>query len=254
MNSQTEQFCCRSIALIAWRSEFDSNKMFIKVAFSNRCGRICRFRFGTSVLKCRMCSVHLHQDCKIQFAMPCVPKSHGTPTMKNGKLGYISDYVPFESPMLPPLLVHCVNEVCFQFEQQNEAIKLTFLTMNCVWKQVETRGLSEEGIYRVPGSDKEIKALKERFLRGKSLPNLSNYDIHVICGCIKDFLRSLREPLIPTSMWKNFANAVDSTVDEKAAVRELFAAVNQLPQANRDSLAFLVMHLQRFVFCFNIFR
>lgn len=112
--------------------------------------------------------------------------------------------------------------------------------------QVEIRGLSEEGIYRVSGSEKDIKALKERILRGKSLPTLSNIDIHVVCGCIKDFLRGLKEPLIPTNLWRNFSNAVQS-VDEPAAVRELFAAINQLPQANRDTLAFLVMHLQRLV-------
>ncbi|XP_031628586.1 rac GTPase-activating protein 1 [Contarinia nasturtii] len=183
-----------------------------------------KFSFGTSALKCRLCSVYLHQDCKIQFAMACVPKSQGTPGFKNGKQGYISEYVPLnEGPMLPPLVVYCINEV-------------------------ETRGLSEEGIYRVSGSEKEVKALKERFLRGKTPPILSGIDIHVICGCIKDFLRSLREPLIPTSLWKNFSNAVQ-TVDEATAVRELFAAINQLPQANRDTLAFLVMHLQRVASC-----
>lgn len=117
--------------------------------------------------------------------------------------------------------------------------------------QIETRGLSEEGLYRVSGSEKEIKALKERILRGKTLPNLAGYEIHAVCGCIKDFLRGLREPLIPTSLWKNFSNAVQS-YDETEAVRELFAAINQLPQANRDTLAFLVMHLQRLVIDFHI--
>lgn len=62
-------------------------------------------------------------------------------------------------------------------------------------------------------------------------------------------MRGLREPLIPTNLWKNFSNAVQN-YDEAAAVRELFAAINQLPQANRDTLAFLVMHLQRFVLLF----
>lgn len=47
--------------------------------------------------------------------MACVPKSQGTPGLKNGKQGYITDYVPTESPMLPALIVHCVNEVC-QFD------------------------------------------------------------------------------------------------------------------------------------------
>lgn len=97
------------------------------------------------------------------------------------------------------------------------------------------------------GSEKEIKALKERFLRGKTIPPLSNIDIHVICGCIKDFLRSLREPIIPTHLWKNFSNAIQN-VDDAQAVRDLYVAINLLPQANRDTLAFLIQHLQRYVF------
>lgn len=96
------------------------------------------------------------------------------------------------------------------------------------------------------GSEKEVKALKERFIRGKTIPPLGNCDIHVICGCIKDFLRSLREPIIPTRLWKNFSNAVQN-IDDAQAVRDLYAAINQLPQANRDTLAFLIQHLQRYV-------
>lgn len=112
--------------------------------------------------------------------------------------------------------------------------------------QVETRGLSEEGIYRVSGSEKEVKALKERFLRGRGIPVLANTDIHVICGCIKDFLRNLREPLIPTRLWTSFSNAVQHH-DDVAAVRDLYASIDRLPQANRDTLAYLILHLQRLV-------
>lgn len=111
---------------------------------------------------------------------------------------------------------------------------------------MEERGLSEVGIYRVSGSKNEIKNLKERILRGKALPNLSSVDVHVLCGCIKDFLRGLREPLIPTNLWTTFSNAVQM-IEDAAIERELFAAVDQLPQANRDTLAFLILHLQRFV-------
>lgn len=115
------------------------------------------------------------------------------------------------------------------------------------------RGLNEKGIYRVSGAEKEVKALKERILRGKSALNLSNVDIHVICGCIKDFLRGLKEPLIPTVLWKHFANAVQM-IEDSSIERELHAAINQLPQPNRETLAFLILHLQRFVyeFCPNI--
>lgn len=151
--------------------------------------------------------------------MGCVPKSQGTPNTKNGKQGLISDYVPIEGPLVPGLVVRCINEV-------------------------ETRGLTEEGIYRVSGSEKEVKGLKERFLRGRGIPVLANCDIHVICGCLKDFLRSLREPLIPTRLWTSFSNAVQHH-DDVEAVRDLYASINQLPQANRDTLAYLILHLQR---------
>lgn len=138
-------------------------------------------------------------------------------------MGYISDYAPSVAPLIPALIVHCVNEI-------------------------ESRGLNEVGIYRVSGSEREVKSLKERFLRGKSPPNLGNIDIHVLCGCIKDFLRSLREPLIPTSLWKDFCNAVQNPSEEDIK-KDLYKAVDNMPQANRDTLAFLILHFQRIAEC-----
>ena len=32
-------------------------------------------------------------------------------------------------------------------------------------------------------------------------------DIHVVCGCVKDFLRGLKEPLVTYALWKDFVNA-----------------------------------------------
>jgi len=32
-------------------------------------------------------------------------------------------------------------------------------------------------------------------------------DIHVVCGCLKDFLRSLKESLITYSLWNDFVSA-----------------------------------------------
>lgn len=138
-------------------------------------------------------------------------------------MGYISDYAPSVAPLIPALIVHCVNEI-------------------------ESRGLNEVGIYRVSGSEREVKALKDRFLRGKSPPHLANIDIHVLCGCIKDFLRSLREPLIPTSLWKDFCNAVQNPSEEDIK-KGLYKAVEAMPQTNRDTLAFLVLHFQRIAEC-----
>jgi len=121
--------------------------------------------------------------------------------------------------MVPGIIQHCVNEV-------------------------EVRGFDIVGLYRVPGAEKEVKELKERFLRGKGIPNLGKYDVNVICGCIKDFLRSLQEPLIGRWFWKDFALASDIS-DITQRHNEIDRLVKDLPPPNQDTLGFLILHLQR---------
>jgi Rac GTPase-activating protein 1 len=135
--------------------------------------------------------------------------------------GVIADYTPLTHPMVPALIQHCINEI-------------------------EIRSLNVVGLYRIPGSEREVKALKERFLRGKGVPNLSNIDPHVICGCIKDFLRSLREPLVGRWFRRAFATAMDIS-DPIKRQAEFHRTLDELPPPNQDTLAFLILHLQRFV-------
>ncbi|KAM7344158.1 rac GTPase activating protein tumbleweed isoform 1-T3 [Cochliomyia hominivorax] len=195
------------------------SKTFIRAETCTQCQK--KIRFGSVGLRCRDCTVRCHTDCRPLLTVMCMPTT-GTPIFK-GLMGYISDYAPSVAPLIPALIVHCVNEI-------------------------ESRGLNEVGIYRVSGSEREVKSLKDRFLRGKSPPNLGNIDIHVLCGCIKDFLRSLREPLIPTSLWKDFCNAVQNPSEEDIK-KDLYKAVDNMPQANRDTLAFLILHFQRIAEC-----
>ncbi|GBN52398.1 Rac GTPase-activating protein 1 [Araneus ventricosus] len=68
--------------------------------------------------------------------------------------------------------------------------------------------------------------------------------IHVLCGAIKSFLRSLKEPLIPTSAWQSFVKAAELE-DQKRSLRLLYNLVCDLPQPNKETLAFLLQHLQR---------
>lgn len=196
-----------------------ASKTFIRAELCIQCQK--KIRFGSVGLRCRDCPVRCHTDCRPLLTVMCVP-STGTPIIK-GLMGYIVDYAPSVAPLIPALIVHCVNEI-------------------------ESRGLNEVGIYRVSGSEREVKALKERFLRGKSPPHLGNIDVHVLCGCIKDFLRSLREPLIPTNLWKDFCNAVQNP-SEADIQNDLYKTIDAMPQTNRDTLAFLILHFQRIAEC-----
>ena len=75
--------------------------------------------------------------------------------------------------MVPPLLEVCVEEI-------------------------KRRGLKEVGIYRLAGAESESRELLDKLTQGKGpTPDLSKYDVHAISSCLKKFLKSLKEPIIP---------------------------------------------------------
>nr|XP_013816379.1 PREDICTED: rac GTPase-activating protein 1 [Apteryx mantelli mantelli] len=192
------------------------SKTVIKPESCVPCGK--RIKFGKLSLKCRDCRVVTHPECRDRCPLPCIPILAGTP-VRIGE-GTLMDFVPTTPPMIPSIIVHCVNEI-------------------------EQRGLHEMGLYRVSGCDKTVKELKEKFLRAKNVPLLSKVDdIHAICGLLKDFLRSLKEPLLTFRLNKTFMEAAE-ILDEDNSVAAMYQAIGELPQANRDTLAFLMIHLQR---------
>ncbi|XP_013054835.2 rac GTPase-activating protein 1 isoform X2 [Anser cygnoides] len=192
------------------------SKTVIKPEACFPCGK--RIRFGKISLKCRGCRVVAHPECRDRCPLPCIPTLTGTP-VHIGE-GTLMDYVPSAPPMIPSIIVHCVNEI-------------------------EQRGLNEIGIYRVSGCDKTVRELKEKYLKSKTIPLLSKVDdIHAICSLLKDFLRSLKEPLLTFRLNKTFMEAAEIS-DEDNSIAAMYQAVGELPEANRETLAFLMLHLQR---------
>lgn len=172
-------------------------------------------RFGSSVLKCRDCKLFCHPECRDQASTACFP-TEATPKKSEGT---IESYVPPKGVKVPNLMIQCVEEI-------------------------EKRGMNELGLYRVPGNDRDVKELKEKFLRGKT-PDLSKYlDIHCICGCLKDFIRGLSEPLVTYSLHESFMLAAAMGNDDDC-LAAMYQCVSELSQANRDSLAYMVVHLQK---------
>uniref|UniRef100_A0A3B4BGF4 Rac GTPase-activating protein 1 n=1 Tax=Periophthalmus magnuspinnatus TaxID=409849 RepID=A0A3B4BGF4_9GOBI len=192
------------------------SKTVIKPESCVPCGK--RIKFGKISLKCRDCRVVSHPECRDRCPLPCIPTLPATP-VKIGE-GVLADYVPETSPMIPPLVVHCISEI-------------------------EQRGLHEPGLYRVSGADRTVKELKEKFLRSKTVPVLSKVDdIHAITGLLKDFLRNLKEPLLTFRLNQPFMDAAEVSDDDNS-IALIYQTISDLPQPNRDTLAFLVLHLQR---------
>ncbi|XP_033016403.1 rac GTPase-activating protein 1-like isoform X2 [Lacerta agilis] len=175
-----------------------------------------RLRFGKMALKCRPCQLVVHPECKERCPSVCRPTAS-----PRAREGILADFAPSTPPLVPPLVIQCVN-------------------------QVERRGLKETGLYRVPGSEHLVREWKRKLLCARgALPSLDQVtDVNVICGVLKDFLRSLKEPLVTFALHPAFLHASEIP-DEAARQTALCHVVMKLPLANRDTLAFLMLHLHR---------
>lgn len=194
------------------------SKTMIRAEHCTVCGQ--KTRFGKMSLKCRNCRILIHPECRDFCSKRCptsLPPQNTAP--KKGQV-LLSDFAPATPPMVPGLVIQCVNDI-------------------------EKRGLKERGLYRVSGGERQVKELKHKFLCGKvKSQQLIKEDIHAVCGVLKDFLRNLSEPLLTFSLHSQFLDAAD-ILNENDSKSEVSQAVQELPSANRDTLAFLILHLHR---------
>ncbi|XP_043931333.1 rac GTPase-activating protein 1-like [Protopterus annectens] len=219
IHDKTEQATEQPNSAVSQKEGSSSHKFMTKTTIHPEtcmpCGK--KIRFGKLSIKCRDCRLVAHPECRDRCPRICLPNCIYGPV--NGE-GVLADFAPTTAPMIPSLIVHCV-------------------------KEVEERGLSETGIYRISGCERTIKDLKQKFLRGKGVPLLSKVsDIHVVCGLLKDFLRNLKEPLVTFRLHSAFMKAVEITDDDNS-IAAIYQAVGELPKANRDTMAFLMLHLQK---------
>ncbi|KRZ33172.1 DNA primase small subunit [Trichinella pseudospiralis] len=196
------------------RRHFFATKTVLKPENCDVCSK--RIVFGKLILRCNDCKTQCHQECRMGAVVPCIAR---TPMARRAH-GKLSDYVPPQGPFIPHVVVHCINEI-------------------------ERRGIDVVGLYRVPGTETHILDLLAKFVSGKGVPNLKIIDdINVLTGCLKKFFQQLKEPLIPLTSRQDFINAA-MEVDELKKMDHVHQAIKELPYPNRDTLSFLVMHLQK---------
>ncbi|XP_042612315.1 oligophrenin-1-like [Cyprinus carpio] len=111
---------------------------------------------------------------------------------------------------------------------------------------VETKGLTQEGVYRTVGSNIQVQKLLNAFFDPKCPAdvdfNSTDMDIKTITSALKFYLRSLSEPLMTYSLHGELILAAKSeNLDYRlGAVHSL---VYKLPERNREMLELLIKHL-----------
>jgi hypothetical protein len=117
-----------------------------------------RTRFGKMIMRCRECEMIVHAECRDLLQRPCYP------ALNFPAQGCIGDYVDEdERPRIPPILQMIINEI-------------------------ESKGLlaHEVGLYRVNGSDSQIKQIKDRLVKRHQAPDLRKInDVHILCSFVK---------------------------------------------------------------------
>uniref|UniRef100_A0A452IW66 Uncharacterized protein n=1 Tax=Gopherus agassizii TaxID=38772 RepID=A0A452IW66_9SAUR len=130
-----------------------------------------------------------------------------------------------------------------QYERKYGLRLAPLLVEQCV-DFIRERGLTEEGLFRMPGQANLVKDLQDSFDCGEKPLFDSNTDVHTVASLLKLYLRELPEPVIPFAKYEDFLSCGQLLSKDKGeGTRELAIQVKTLPQANYNLLKYICKFL-----------
>ncbi|XP_066488972.1 rho GTPase-activating protein 10 isoform X2 [Tiliqua scincoides] len=112
---------------------------------------------------------------------------------------------------------------------------------------VETRGINDQGLYRVVGVSSKVQRLLNLLMDAKTcneidLENSMEWEVKTITSAMKQYLRSLPEPLMTYELHGEFIIPAKSGSPE-SRVNAIHFLVHKLPEKNKEMLDILMKHL-----------
>ncbi|NXM02536.1 RHG25 protein, partial [Tyrannus savana] len=129
------------------------------------------------------------------------------------------------------------------YEQKFGQPQVPILVQKCA-EFIREHGLSEEGIFRLPGQDNLVKQLRDAFDAGERPSFDRDTDVHTVASLLKLYLRELPEPVVPWSQYEDFllcGQALDA--DEAKGHQELLKQLSLLPRDNYNLLSYICRFL-----------
>ncbi|KAF9357072.1 hypothetical protein BGX26_004281 [Mortierella sp. AD094] len=200
--------------------------------------------------RCRNCGFHIHGRCTNEIVPGCPGhQDSDSSSIRNvTSSGGSGEGVP---PPPPNKRVMFGTDLLEQLELEQRIVPL--VVEKCI-EAVDERGLDVEGIYRRSGMAAEAKQLVQAYdigLQPDLMDSTIYQDICSITSVLKQYLRSLPEPLVPYDMYADFMEAIGLPENETKA--QIFRGLmERMPLAHYRTMKFLLEHLNRVTSCDDV--
>ncbi|KFO11731.1 Rho GTPase-activating protein 10, partial [Balearica regulorum gibbericeps] len=146
--------------------------------------------------------------------------------------------------------VKCISVVLKAITAEHKGAQLDKIGFTVIKKcisAVETRGINDQGLYRVVGVSSKVQRLLSLLMDAKTcnevdLENSVDWEVKTITSAMKQYLRSLPEPLMTYELHGEFIVPAKSGSPE-SRVNAVHFLVHKLPEKNKEMLEILVKHL-----------
>nr|XP_057902019.1 rho GTPase-activating protein 10 isoform X3 [Doryrhamphus excisus] len=142
---------------------------------------------------------------------------------------------------------HYLGRTCSKergIDAQLDEVGLNFVKNSI--SAIETRGINDQGLYRVVGVSSKVQKLLLLMIDEKStdvdLSASEDWDVKTITSALKLYLRSLPEPLMTYGLYKEFISPAKGGSPE-SRIQAVHCLVHKLPERNRQVLGLFMKHL-----------
>uniref|UniRef100_A0A3Q2YT55 Rho GTPase activating protein 4b n=1 Tax=Hippocampus comes TaxID=109280 RepID=A0A3Q2YT55_HIPCM len=108
---------------------------------------------------------------------------------------------------------------------QSSGQQIPVVVESCI-RFINLHGLHHEGIFRVPGSQREVNLIKDAFERGEDPLSDSECDLDSVAGVLKLYFRGLEPPLFPYESYLELLECVqiEGMVEKAAQIKSIVSA------------------------------
>ncbi|XP_066936920.1 rho GTPase-activating protein 24-like isoform X1 [Clytia hemisphaerica] len=197
---------------------------------------------------------------KYSFQLVAGQERKGRPVTENFDTLLFAASTPYELDEWIRAINRVIYTYCFQplgggmfgrsiretmnIESRRGAGMVPIIVELCV-EYIKKHGLHEEGIFRIPGAQEEVDALKNKFNTG-SLKELKDgeYKVHIVASVLKKYLGDLPQSVIPPDNYDQFI-AVGGLFKEDSdeAMKKFAPVLKDIPKAHFDLLKYLCRFL-----------